>query len=128
MDLYGSNNWKPKNSPEWLWKWVKFHTDTYIFSRLQDIDHYYHEFMVQSMLLISASHLMMNEANLLFYKGIPCSMRKKIKCKIPDAHQTASSTLSIASVLCYLRDEFHEDDIDNLDLDNMDLFSDSNNK
>ena len=34
IDLYGSNNKKLKNSPEQLQKWVKFHADTYLFSRL----------------------------------------------------------------------------------------------
>ena len=126
VDLYGSNDRKPKNSPERLRKWVKFHADTYVFSRLQDVDRYYREFTAQSTPLISASCLTTNEANFLFYKGIPRSMRKKIKRKIPDAHQTASSAPSIASVLGYLRDEFHEDDIDSFDLDNdLDLFSDS---
>lgn len=40
-------------------------------------------------------------------------MRKKIKHKIPDAHQTATSAPLITSVLSLLRDEFNADDIDN---------------
>jgi hypothetical protein len=63
---------------------------------------------------------MTNEADLLFYKGIPSSMCKKIRCKIPEAHQTAASPPSITSVLGYLRDEFDVDDIDD-DWDNTEF-------
>jgi hypothetical protein len=41
-------------------------------------------------------------------------MRKKIRHKIPEAHQTAASPPSITSVLGYLRDEFDVDDSDDL--------------
>ena len=65
-----------------------------------------------------------NEANLLFYRGIPPSMRKKIKRKIPVANQTAMAAPSIASVLTFLRAQFDEDDLDNDD-DDVELALDS---
>jgi hypothetical protein len=45
-------------------------------------------------------------------------MHKKIKRKIPDGHQAATSAAPPHQfVLRYLRDEFDEADIDNFDLD-----------
>ena len=45
-------------------------------------------------------------------------MRKKIKCKIPATHQTATTPLTIASVPGYLCAHFNED---NLDINNEDI-------
>ena len=82
--------------------------------------------MAQLMPLTAASFITTNEANLLFYRGIPSKLRKKIKGKIPEAHQTVASPPSIASVLGYLIDEFDIDDIDDSEnLDDIALASDS---
>jgi len=62
--------------------------------------------------LIAGLLITNNEANLLFYKGIPPKLRKKIKQRIPQAHQMILSPPSIISVLGYLRDKFDEDNID----------------
>jgi hypothetical protein len=50
-----------------------------------------------------------------FTKVFHPPMRKKIKHKIPEAHQTATSPPSITSVLGYPKDEF---DVDNINNDN----------
>ena len=68
-------------------------------------------------LLLAESLITSNEANLLFYKGIPSKLRKKVKQRIPQAHQTTLSPPSITSILSYLRDEFDKDDIDSSDND-----------
>ena len=51
-------------------------------------------------------------------------MQKKIRHKIPVAHQTSTVALSIASVLTFLRAQFDEDDLDNDD-DDVELAIDS---
>jgi hypothetical protein len=56
---------------------------------------------------------MADEVNLLFYKGIPASLHKKVKRKIPEAHLKATSAPPINSILGFLRDKFDVDDIDN---------------
>ena len=60
--------------------------------------------MTQSMPLLAASHITTNEANVLFYKGIPCSMHNKIRRKIPEAHWTAMSAPLITNAIGYLMD------------------------
>ena len=104
IDLYGSSDRKPRVSSDRLRKWVGVHAEMSSISRIQDVDHYYREFMAQSTPLLTASFITTNEVNLLFYRGISSKLRKKIKRKIPEVHQTATSPLSIASVLEYLRD------------------------
>ena len=41
IDLYASNDRKPRNSPDKLRRWVKIHADNRLFSKLQDVDRYY---------------------------------------------------------------------------------------
>ena len=79
---------------------------------LQDVDQHYREFTAQSTPLIAVSFITTNKANILFYRGIPSKLRKKIRRKIPEAYQTASSPPSITSVLGFLRDEFDINSID----------------
>jgi hypothetical protein len=67
--------------------------------------------------LVPVRRITTNEANLCFYKGIPSSLRKKIKQKIPESHQMVTAAPSIDSVLGYLRDKF--------DMDDTDFFSDA---
>jgi hypothetical protein len=74
--------------------------------------------------LTVASLITTNKANVLFYRGIPTKLRKKIKRKIPETHQTATSPPSIASVLGYLRDQFDIDSIED-DSNNVRLAPDS---
>lgn len=112
FDLYGSNDRRPKITPNRLQSWVKLHAETGSISSFQDVDRYYQEFTAQSTTLLDTSFITVNEANLLFYKGILSPMCKKIRRKIPDANQTATLTPSITSVLGFLRDEFNMDDID----------------
>jgi hypothetical protein len=61
---------------------------------------------------------------LFSYRGIPSSMRKKVKCKIPEAQQTVTTAPSITSVLGCLRSEPDIDDIGN-DQDDVELFLDT---
>ena len=112
IELYGSSDRKPRISSDRLRKWVGLHAETGSISSLQDVDRYYREFTAQSTPLLAASFITTNEANLLFYRGIPLKLCKKIKWKIPEVHQTATLPPSIASVLSYLRSEFDVDDID----------------
>jgi hypothetical protein len=118
IDLYGSSDRKPRISSDRLRKWVGLHAETSSISRLQDVDRYYREFTAQSTPLLAASLITTHEANLLFYRGIPSKSRKKIKRKIPEAHQTATSPPSIASILGCLRDQF---DIDGIEDDSNDV-------
>lgn len=116
--MYPSNDWKPRILPDQLHRWVKLHAEQQTFLQLHDVDHYYQEFSAQATPLIAASRLTDNKVNLLFYRGIPSNMRKKIKHKIPTAQQTATTALTITSVIGYLRDQFDEDNINN---DNEDM-------
>jgi hypothetical protein len=122
--MYASNDWKPWISPDRLQKWVRLHADNRSFIRLQDVDRYYREFTAQATPLTTATRITANEANLLFYRGIPSSMRKKIKRKIPAAQQTSTAAPLITNILALLRAQFSEDDIDNDD-DDVELTLDS---
>ena len=95
INLYGSNYQKPRIMPDQLWKWIWLHAENKVFLKLQDVDHYYQEFIAQAMPLTTEKQITENEANLLFYRGIPSLMHKKVKQKIPEAHQlTLSSFLT----------------------------------
>ena len=134
VDLYASSDRKPRNSPDRLRKWVRIHAENRLFAKLQDVDRYYREFSAQSTPLITTSRLTQNEANLLFYRGIPPAMRKKVKRKIPANQQTATTAPAIVSVLGLLRKQFDEDDLDHededveLSLDTEDDFSDTDDE
>ena len=88
------------------------------------MDRYYREFIAQATPLTAASRMTDNEANPLLYRGILPSMQKKIRRKIPAAHQTSTAAPSIASVLTFLQAQFDEDDLDNDD-DDVELAIDS---
>ena len=123
-DMYSSSDQKLRITPDRFRKWVKLHAENRIFIKLQDVDRYYREFTAQSTPLTTAQRITANEANLLFYRGIPPAMRKKIRRKIPAAQQTSITAPTIANVLGYLRAHFNEDDIDNDD-DDVELSLDS---
>jgi len=55
------------------------------FDSLQDVDRYYLEFTAQASRLITGSQLSKNEANILFFRGIPKSQQKSIRRKLPAA-------------------------------------------
>jgi hypothetical protein len=124
-DLCGSNDQKPRTSPDRLRKWVKLHADNRSIVRLQDVDKYYRSFTAQSAPLVSAGRITQNETNILFYRGIPSPLRKKIKHKIPTANRTVTAALTVTSVLGYLRDEFSIDNIDDDPDDTSDFVEDS---
>ena len=123
-DLYGSSDQKPQISPDRLRKWVSLHAENRIFIKLKDVDRYYREFTAQSTPLLAARRITDNDTNLLFYRGIPSTMWKKIKRKILATHQTATMPLTIASVLGYLRAHFNEDDL-NINDEDVELSLDS---
>jgi hypothetical protein len=91
----------------------------------QDVDKYYRNFTAQSGPLVSAGHITQNETNILFYRGIPSLLHKKIKHKIPTANQTITAAPTVASVLGYLREEFSINNIDNDPDDTSDEDSDA---
>ena len=124
IDLYGSSDRKPRISPDRLRKWVSLHAENRIFIKLKDVDRYYREFTAQSTPLLAARRITVNDANLLFYRGIPPSTRKKIKRKIPNTNQTATTAPAIANVLGYLRSHFDEDGLD-IDDEDVELSLDS---
>ena len=65
-----------------------------------------------------------NKANILFYRGIPSVMCKKIKQKILANQQTSTAAPPIANVWGYLQDQFDENNLENDD-DNVELSLDS---
>jgi len=124
IKLYASNERQPRISPDRLRKWVSLHAEARSFTKLQDVDRYYREFTAQSVPLTAANRITENETNLLFYRGIPRAMRKKIRHKIPANRQTATAAPSVVDVWGYLQDQFSEDDLDNDD-DDVELPLDS---
>lgn len=76
------------------------------------MDRYYRKFIAQSATLLSGHLILESEANILFYRGVPPSIRLKIKRKIPSANTKVSSPPTILVVLALLWKEFDEDDID----------------
>ena len=70
--------------------------------------------------------MLANDVSLCFYRGIPTSLRTKIKKRIPVANLKTSAPPEVATLLNLLRAEFDEDDLDaKVDSLNLDLDSDS---
>jgi hypothetical protein len=113
IKLYGSNDRKPLITVDKFRKWIKRHSSTKTFSRVQDVDRYYREFEARAVPLIADNHISVNEADVLFFKGIPKSKRKIIRRKLPAAQTKVNSPPPRANVLALLQGEFDEDDIDN---------------
>jgi len=122
VDLYGSNDSIPVNSPDRLRQWCLKHGESGIALSRRDVDKYYREFTALSSGL-APSRMLDTEISLCFYRGIPTTLRMKIKKRIPAANLKTSSPPSISSLLGWLRAEFDEEDLDakigpvSLDLD-----------
>jgi len=122
VDLYGSNDSIPINSPDHLRQWCFKHGESGIILSRRDVDKYYREFTVLSSGL-APSCMLEKETFLCFYRGIPAVLCMKIKKKIPAANLKTSLPPSITSLLGWLRAEFDEEDLDakigpvSLDLD-----------
>jgi len=132
VDLYGSNDSIPVNSPDHLRQWCLKHGESGIVLSRRDVDKYYREFTALSSGL-TPSRMLEAEIFLCFYRGIPATLRSKIKKQIPVANLKTSSPPSISSLLGWLRAEFDEEDLDakigpvslNLDSDSDSSSSDS---
>jgi len=122
VDLYGSNDSIPVNSPDRLCQWCFKHGKSGITLSQRDIDKYYREFTALSSGL-APSCMLETETFLCFYRGIPAALHMKIKKRIPAANLKTLSPPSITSLLGWLRAEFDEEDLDakigpvSLDLD-----------
>ena len=125
VDLYGSNNSIPINSPDCLRQWCSKHGESGIVLSRRDVDKYYREFTALSSGL-SPLRMLETEISLCFYRGIPAALRSRIKKRIPAANLKTSSPPSISSLLGWLRAEFDEEDLDaKIGLVSLNLDSDS---
>ncbi|KAF8231751.1 hypothetical protein L208DRAFT_1275409, partial [Tricholoma matsutake] len=111
VKLYSSSDRKPHISPDKLRRWVKRHSECKVFTCIQHADHYYREFMAQTSCLISSNQLSKNEANILFFRGIPKAQQKTIWCRLSADKTKVQSPPSRDDVLVLLQKEFNEDDI-----------------
>lgn len=81
-DLYGSNDSVPPNSPDRLRHWCSSHGESGSITSRKDVDKYYRDFTALSSDL--TPHKMLdNDIYLCFYRGIPTSLRAKIKSAYP---------------------------------------------
>ena len=78
MDLYGSNDSIPINSPDRLHQWCLKHGESGMVLSRRDVDKYYREFTALSSGL-TPLHMLETEVSLCFYRGIPATLRAKIK-------------------------------------------------
>jgi hypothetical protein len=111
VKLYGSNNCQPHNSLDKLWKWVKRQSEHKAFTKIQDTDHYYRDFTVRASPLIANQLLSENDANILFFRGIPKTQQKTICHGLPVDKTKIQSPLTRDNVLVLLQKEFDEDDL-----------------
>ena len=124
-DLYSSNDAIPVNSPDRLRQWSLKHGESGMMLSRRDVDKYYREFTALSSGL-APSRMLEAEVSLCFYRGIPTTLRMKIKKRIPPANLKTSSPPSISSLLGWLRAEFDEEDLDaKIGPVSLDLESDS---
>jgi len=84
--------------------------DEKTFASLQDED-CYREFMAQASRLIASRQLSEDDANILFFRGIPKSQQKGIRRKLPAAQTKIQSPPPRDDILVLLQKEFDEDDI-----------------
>lgn len=125
LDLYGLNDAVPANSPDRLRQWCLKHGETGFITSRKEVDKYYREFTALSSNL-TPTRMLANDVSLCFYRGIPTSLRAKIKKRIPTENLKTSSPPDVAMLLNLLRAEFDEDDLDaKVDSSNLNLDSDS---
>ena len=110
-DLYGSNDSIPPNSPDRLRHWCTTHGESGSITSRKDVDKYYRDFTALSSDL-TPHKMLANDVYLCFYRGIPSSLRARIKKRIPIANLKTSSPPSTATLLGLLRAEFDEEDLD----------------
>ena len=110
-DLYGSNDSVPLNSPDRLRQWCTNHGESGIIISRRDVDKYYRDFTALSSDLTPLK-MLANDVHLCFYRGIPASLRAKIKKRIPVGNLKTSSPPTTATLLGLLRAEFDEEDLD----------------
>ena len=125
LDLYGSNDAVPANSPDRLRQWCLKHGETGFITSRKEVDKYYREFTALSSNL-APTRMLTNDVSLCFYRGIPTSLRTKIKKRIPATNLKTSSPPAVSLLLELLRAEFDDDDLDaKVDSSSLDLDSDS---
>jgi len=110
-DLYGSNDAVLLNSPDRLRQWCSKHGESGNITSRKDVDKYYRDFTALSSDL-TPNRMLANDVHLCFYRGIPTSLRARIKKRIPAANLKTSSPPSTATLLGLLRAEFDEEDLD----------------
>jgi len=110
-DLYGSNDSIPPNSPDRLRHWCSKHGESGSITSQKDVDKYYRDFTALSSDLTPLK-MLANDVNLCFYRGIPTSLRMRIKKHIPAVNLKMSSPPTMTMLLGLLRAEFDEEDLD----------------
>lgn len=110
-DLYGSNDSIPLNSPDRLRHWCSSHGESGIITSRKDVDKYYRDFTALSSDL-TPHKMLANDVHLCFYRGIPTSLRTRIKKRIPSANLKTSLPPTTAVLLGLLRAEFDKEDLD----------------
>jgi len=78
VDLYGSNDSIPINSPDRLHQWCLKHGESGMVLSRRDVDKYYREFTALSSGL-APLRMLETEVSLCFYRGIPATLHAKIK-------------------------------------------------
>ena len=125
VDLYGSNDSIPVNSPDRLCQWCLKHGESGIILSRRDVDKYFREFTALSSGL-APSRMLETEISLCFYRGILTALRSKIKKRIPASNLKTSLPPSISLLKGWLRAEFDEEDLDaKIGLVSLNLDSDS---
>ncbi|GLB39066.1 hypothetical protein LshimejAT787_0602280 [Lyophyllum shimeji] len=112
INLYESNDRTPKPSSERLRKWTERHGQEGSITSLRDVDRYNREFTLLAGNLVASGLLLQIDANWYFYRGIPESLRTRVKRRIPTANQKRNSLPQISELLRLLRAEFDDEDAD----------------
>ena len=124
-DLYGSNDSIPLNSPDRLRQWCTKHGESGNITSRKEVDKYYRDFTALSADL-TPHKMLANDVHLCFYRGIPTSLRSRIKKWIPSTNLKTSSPPTMTTLLGLLRSEFDDEDLDAKTTDvSIDLDSDS---
>jgi len=110
-DLYGLNDAILLNSPDRLRQWCSKHGESGNITSRKDVNKYYRDFTALSSDL-TPTKMLANDVHLCFYRGIPASLRVRIKKRIPAANLKTSSPPSTSTLLTLLRAEFDEEDLD----------------
>ena len=110
-DLYRSNDAIPLNSPDRLRQWCSKHGKSGNLTSRKDVDKYYRDFTAL-LADLAPSKMLTNEVHLCFYRGIPTSLRSRIKKRIPPANLKTSSPPTTTTLIGLLRSEFDDEDLD----------------